>query len=418
MANSTTTSLQMPSSAPPLTSPHHETEVETIDQPQALAAVLHALRGDDPVAIDTEFHSERTYIPRLMLLQVATASQVWLLDPLTLDLQPVIEALARPGRLVIGHAVRNDLRILWQVYGVRFGMVLDTQVAGAFLGHGLQIGLGPLLQRELGIKLAKGEQMADWSQRPLPEKLKSYAAGDVLHLATLWQQMADRLQQSGRLGWVEQECRELSEPTQFDRDPDQAGDRVAGARRLDPREAGIVYALAAERERLAQQEDVVPHFLLPDEMVLALAKAQPRTVRDLQGDRRLQQRGVQRHGQRWIDAIALGLRNPVHRAPGRAPPPPELEAVAALAMLQLADLANREQVAPQLLLKRDTLVNSLQDQPTSAEMLADSCSLRGWRRDLVMDALWQFLAGRVQVRCAADAESGFRLSFSGASAAE
>ena len=337
---------------------------------------------------------------------------MWLIDPLSLDLQPVIELLARPGRLVIGHAVRNDLRILWQVYGVRFGMVLDTQVAGAFLGHGLQIGLGPLLHRELGIKLAKGEQMADWSQRPLPEKLKTYAAGDVLYLATLWQQMADRLHQTGRLAWVEQECRELSEPTQFDRDPDQAGDRVSGARRLDPREAGIVYALAAERERLAQQEDVVPHFLLPDEMLLALAKAQPRTVRDLQGDRRLQQRGVHRHGQRWIDAIAVGLRNPVHRAPSRAPPPPELEAVAALAMLQLSDLANREQVAPQLLLKRDTLLNALQDQPDSADVLAEACGLHGWRRELVLEPLWQFLAGKVQARCVGSSESGFRLTFS------
>lgn len=413
MSSANATLKSAPAAAVPLVSPHHETEVELIDQPQALAAVLRALNSDEPVAIDTEFHSERTYIPRLMLLQVATASRVWLLDPLSLDLQPVIEVLARPGRLVIGHAVRNDLRILWQVYGVRFGMVLDTQVAGAFLGHGLQIGLGPLLSRELGIKLAKGEQMADWSQRPLPEKLKTYAAGDVLYLATLWQQMADRLHQSGRLPWVEQECRELSEPTQFDRDPDQAGDRISGARRLDPREAGIVYALAAERERLAQQEDVVPHFLLPDEMLLALAKAQPRTVRDLQGDRRLQQRGVHRHGQRWIDAIALGLRNPVHRAPGRAPPPPELEAVAALAMLQLSDLANREQVAPQLLLKRDTLLNALQDQPASAEALADACSLRGWRRELVLEPLWQFLAGRVQARCVASTDTGFRLAFSG-----
>jgi ribonuclease D len=382
-----------------------------VDRASQLHEVLEALDKGFPVALDTEFHSERTYVPRLMLLQLATPEGLWLLDPLSLDLKPVIEKLASPGQVVLGHAVRNDLRILWQVYGVRFDMVLDTQVAAAFLGHGLQVGLAHLLMRELNVKLSKGEQMADWSQRPLPEKLKVYAAGDVLYLAELWQLLVARLQERGRLGWVEQECRDLCDPSQFDRDPDQAGDRVSGARRLDARETGVVYALAAERERLAQQEDVVPHFLLPDEMLLAMAKALPRTLRDLQADRRLQQRGVHRHGQRWLDAIALGLQNPIQRAPGRAPPPPELEAVAGLAMLLLADLAARELVAPQLLLKRDTLIGALQDAPSSAEDLAKACGLRGWRKELVLAPLWQFLTGRTLASCAVGGEAGVRLVF-------
>lgn len=385
-----------------------------IDRAAQLGEVLDALERPGPVALDTEFHSERTYVPRLMLLQLATADGLWLLDPLSLDLGPVIAKLASPGRVVLGHAVRNDLRILWQVYGVRFDQVLDTQVAAAFLGHGLQVGLAHLLMRELNLKLSKGEQMADWSQRPLPDKLKLYAAGDVLHLEALWGQLVGRLQTRGRLAWVEQECRELCDPGQFDRDPEQAGDRVAGARRLDPRETGVVYALAAERERLAQQEDVIPHFLLPDETLLALAKALPRSVRDLQGDRRLQQRGVHRYGQRWLDAIAAGLNKPIQRAPGRAPPPPELEAVAGLAMLLLADLAARELVAPQLLLKRDTLVSALQAQPSSAEALAEACGLHGWRKELVLAPLWQFLSGQTSARCTPDSAAGVRLEFAAA----
>ncbi|MBI5608516.1 MAG: ribonuclease D [Deltaproteobacteria bacterium] len=393
-----------------MTQPHEN--LSLVDTEAALTALIAELASAPLLAFDTEFHSERTYTPRLMLLQVAIPGKIWLVDPLALSLEPLVVEMARPGRTVIGHALRNDLRILWQVYGLGLIEVFDTQVAAAFLGHGLQVGLGHLLQRVLHLHLPKGEQMANWGQRPLPDKLKIYAAGDVEHLFALHAALRDELVALERLDWVQAECAGLCSTGQYVRDPALAGERLAGAKRLEPREAGVVYALAALREKMAQDEDVVPHFLLPDDVLMTLAKLAPKHARDIHGDRRLQQRVVQRFAQAWVDAVAAGLQQPVYRAPGRPPPPPELDAVATLGMLLVGELAQKHRIAAPLLAKRDVLLDALREQPDSLEAFCDHAALSGWRRQLVGEPLWRFVRGDQDVRCVADAETGFRLKFS------
>ncbi len=389
-----------------MASPVLTTQAQIDDLIAALALV-------DAVAFDTEFHSERTYIPRLMLIQLASRDNIWIVDPLApIDLRPLLEALARPGLTVVGHALKNDLRIAWLQFAKLPTRVFDTQVAAAFLGHGLQTGLGTLLHNALAVHQPKGDQMADWSQRPLPERLLGYAAGDVAHLLRLHDLLAGELDSLGRLAWVEQECHELCDPLRYSRDPDLAWQRVSGSRRMDPREAGVLHALAAEREVLALAEDVVPHFLLPDDVLLLLARHAPVQRKDLEGDRRFHHRAVQRFGQRWLEAIARGLATPQHRPPSRPPPGQELEAVSALLMLLVVDIANRNNLAPQLLVKRDTLLEALRSEPDSPEALAEAAELHGWRADLLVGPLWNLLTGTLKVTCSQSGPTGFRLEFS------
>lgn len=378
-----------------------------------LQALTEALHSQTLVAFDTEFHSERTYVPRLMLVQVATREGVYLVDPLALDARPLFEALAQPGKVVVGHALKNDLRIAWLQFGVTFEQVFDTQIAAAFLGHGLQIGLGTLLQSALRVHQPKGEQMSDWSQRPLPERMLGYAVGDVAHLLKLYDLLHAELHHLGRVEWVREECQELTDPARYARDPEAAWRKVAGGRRMDPKEAGVLHALAAEREVIAMEEDVVPHFLVPDDVLLLLTRVQPRSRRDLDGDRRMQQRAVQRYAQRWIDAVHRGLRTPIQRPAGRPPPGAELEAVASLMMLLVGDIAARSSLAPQLLIKRDTLLHALRESPTKPEELAEAAELRGWRAEILVEPLWDLLVGRTRVRCQPGGPGGVRVAFDG-----
>jgi ribonuclease D len=377
-----------------------------------VAQVCQALQQSPRAAFDTEFHSERTYAPRLMLVQVATDNDLWVIDPLAgPSLQPLFDALARPGLVVVGHALRNDLRIAWLTYRVVPSEVFDTQVAAAFLGHGLQVGLGTLLEAELGVHQPKGDQMADWSQRPLPERLHGYAAGDVRHLLELHDCLSRHLQERGRLDWVHEECAELSEPTRHARDPDSAFHRLAGSRRMDANEAGVLYALAEEREAIAQQEDMVPHFLLPDEVLQQLARHAPNHRRDLDADRRFQHRAVHRYAERWLAAIARGRRKPLHRPSGRPPPAPELDSVAALMMLLVQEVAQKHELAPALLVKRDMVLNALRSRPGDAEALALAAELHGWRKDLLAEPLWGLLDRRLRAQVVDDGKVGMRVVF-------
>ena len=162
------------------------------------------LKRAPEVAFDTEFHSQRTYVPRLMLVQLATRDEVWLVDPLApVNLGAVWAALARPDCRLVGHALKNDLRITWQLFRFLPELAWDTQLAASFLGYGQQAGLGGLLQQTLGVHQPKGDQLADWSQRPLPERLRNYAAGDVAHLLPLYDQQREAL-----LGVRRQACQQ------------------------------------------------------------------------------------------------------------------------------------------------------------------------------------------------------------------
>ena len=379
---------------------------------EQLAELVAALSTADLVGFDTEFHSERTYVPRLMLLQLATRDGLWLVDPLAdIDLKPLVQAMRRPDLTVIGHALRNDLRILWLQFNLLPERVFDTQIAAAFLGHGLQIGLSGLLQSLLQVHQSKGDQMADWSKRPLPERMVGYAAGDVAHLLPLHARLQDELTRLGRAEWVAEECAMLTDSAPYIRDPDAAFLRVAGGRRMDAREAGVVRALAVEREQIAQEEDIVPHFLLPDEMLHTLARVAPVRRADLDNDRRLNHRTVHRHAQRWLDAVSRGLAEPHHRPAGRAPPGWELEAGAALMMLLVNDIAVKQNLAPQLLVKRETLLNAVREPLTTREALATALGLSGWRAELLIEPMWTLLDGQLAVRCQRQQNGALHLRF-------
>ena len=413
-----------------------------------LQELIDALAVADLVGFDTEFHSERTYVPRLMLLQFATRDGLWLVDPLAdLDLKPLVQALQPdvqqsligalaahmtkfvdlPPDAVSIIAVSDasaEVPICSDTVRVRTGasgvelllvddsvVIFDTQIAAAFLGHGLQIGLAGLLQAMLGVHQPKGDQMADWSKRPLPERMVGYAAGDVAHLLPLHALLMDELTKLGRADWVLEECATLTDSAPYIRDPDAAFLRVAGGRRMDAREAGIVRALAVEREVIAQEEDIVPHFLLPDEMLHTLARVAPVRRSDLENDRRLSHRTVYRHAQRWLDAVARGLAEPHHRPPGRQPPGWELEAVAALMMLLVNDIAVKQNLAPQLLVKREALLNAVREPLDSPDALAAALGLTGWRAELLVEPLWALLDGQVAVRCQRQQNGALHLRF-------
>ena len=53
----------------------------------ALDSLCSELSGEPYYALDTEFHTERTYYPKLALIQVGWAGKVALVDPLAVDPQ-------------------------------------------------------------------------------------------------------------------------------------------------------------------------------------------------------------------------------------------------------------------------------------------------------------------------------------------
>ena len=372
-------------------------DVQWVSTSEQIEELAREVEHERAVALDTEFHGERTYIPLLMLLQVATRRRVYLVDPLSsADLTPLLRALTREGLRVVGHALRHDIEILYLRHGVLLNGVFDTQVAAAFLGHGFQVGLSDLLDKLLSVRLQKETRLADWSRRPLPTRQAEYAANDVRYLLPVYETMARALAKEKRLAWVLDECSHLTHPDRYERVPERAYKRVRGYGRLEPRDLAALRELAAERDRLAAELDMVPHFLLPDADLMRLVDQKPVAVKELRSSGRPAHPTIERYAPRWLAAVERGAAAPLavpkrqrRQVQGAGPE------LVTRAMRVVADVAHRHGIAAPLLVQRRGVEGALRASPNDRGELVEALGLDGWREGLLADALWDALRERL-----------------------
>ncbi|HLI16169.1 MAG TPA: HRDC domain-containing protein [Acidimicrobiales bacterium] len=359
---------------------------ELVTTPGALADLVERLRSEDVYAVDTEFHRERTYFPRLGLVQLAWRAGVALVDPLAVDPAPLAEVLAGPGLAVV-HAGDQDLEVLERACGARPRHLFDTQLAAGFLGLSSP-SLSSLAARLLGIRLEKGDRLADWTRRPLTEAQLRYAAGDVAHLLELWQVLTERLRAAGRLAWAEAECAALLERPRLPPVPEEAWWRLRHARQLHGRERAVAQAVAAWRERRAAELDVPPRYVLSDLALGAICHRPPTTPAELARVRGLDGRQATSIADDLLAAVAAGLAAPLEDV--RLPPPAPEEAApkAALALVAAwtAERARTLGIDPALLATRADLADFLRRPPTGR-------LTRSWRNAIVGEPIARLLAG-------------------------
>src|SRR6476661_7196894 len=240
-----------------------------------LAVFCSKLKGQPFVAVDTEFMRETTYWPKLCLIQAAAPSAEATIDPLAegLDLEPFLDVLRDETILKVFHAARQDVEIFNNLQAMPVPL-FDTQVAGMAAGFGEQIAYDALVRQMLKIELDKSSRFTDWARRPLSDNQLTYALADVTHLADLYPKLRQRLEQEGRLGWVTDEMAGLTDPAIYDVDPENAWKRLR-PRRHTAKYLAVYKAVAAWRERTAQQRDQPRGRILKDEAIDELATQAP-----------------------------------------------------------------------------------------------------------------------------------------------
>lgn len=349
-------------------------------------AVARAAVEEGRWALDTEFHRERTYWPRLALIQCAVADEVVLIDPFEVDLTALTPALESDAECVM-HAADQDLLVLERACGVRPRRLWDTQVAEGFLGSA-SISLAGLVRRHVGVDLPKGDRLTDWVRRPLDDAQRSYAAADVVHLLGVAADQQAALARRGRLEWVRAECELVRTRSQVV-DPAEAWTRIKEARRLGGRARAVAAAVAAWREETAARLDRPARHVLSDLAVVAIAQNPPRDADQLRRTRGVGGRGV---GRDLVDgllaAVAAGLAGPVPAAAGRRGGGPARAAVS-LISAWVAQLARDEDLDPAVVATRADIEELL---TSGTGRLAE-----GWRAQLVGQPVRDLLAGRAAV---------------------
>jgi len=144
---------------------------ELVADAAALAAAARSWPDRGALALDTEFVRERTFFPRLGLVQVSDGETVTLVDPLAVgdagDLAPLLDALRAPGPVKVLHSASEDLEVFYRAFGIVPEPLFDTQIAAALAGVGAALGYQKLVSTLLGVELHKGETRTDWLARPL-----------------------------------------------------------------------------------------------------------------------------------------------------------------------------------------------------------------------------------------------------------
>jgi ribonuclease D len=346
-----------------------------------LADFCARLEGQAFVAVDTEFMRETTYWPKLCLIQAAAPGGIEaIIDPLAegLDLTPFLEVMRDTKVLKVFHAARQDVEIFNNLGAIPTPL-FDTQIAGMAAGFGEQIAYDALVRKILKIDLDKSHRFTDWSRRPLSEAQLTYAIADVTHLAALYPILHSRLEKAGRLSWVTEEMAAMTDPALYDVDPENAW------RRLRPRKHQAKYlavfkAVAAWRERTAQQRDQPRGRILKDEAIDELAAQAPNEVDALNRLRSVPKGfGGSRYGPELIDAIAEALKDPEGYAPkierDTTPVSPAAGAVVELLKVLLKARAEDAGVASKLIATVADL------EKIASDDRADSSALKGWRRE-------------------------------------
>jgi ribonuclease D len=362
-------------------------EPRWIDTPQALAACIEELVTQPRYALDTEFHGEKSYWPRLALIQIAWPENVALVDPLAVDPAPLEAVLAGPGTMV-AHAADQDLAILERACGRSPSRLFDTQVAAGFIGMGTP-SLAAEVERLLGLRLTKGDRLTDWTRRPLRAEQRAYAAADVDHLLDLHDKLTERLEASGRLQWAVDECEERRKRVRARPDPETAWWRIKGARQLRGTTRGVAQAVAAWRERSAESLDVPPRYVLSDLALAGIVQRPPRNREELTGIRGLDGRLRDAMANELLAVVASGLERDPKGV--RMPDPERVDRSLAPAVTVLgawlAQRASELDLDPALLATRAELAQLLQGEPSRLGT--------GWRAELVGEPLQKLLKGEV-----------------------
>lgn len=351
-----------------------------IASPDALRTRVESWPADSPLALDTEFVRERTYFPRLCLVQAATAGDLALVDVLAIpDGGTLTAALIDRKRTKLLHAARQDIEALLPLTGVPLGPVFDTQQAAALLGFSAQIGYADLVQQLLGVELKKGLARTDWARRPLSPEQLAYAADDVRYLPALAEALAARLAAAGRSDWMVEEAAALDDISLYRVEPAEAWRRLKGLDRLSAEAFRVARVLAVWREERAVARDLPRGWVLPDAAIYELAQARPGTREDLSRLSSVSPATASRSGDAILAAIraAVAATGAVTRAnddPGR-PGPDELRRVKSL-QERLQAIAQELGIQPEVLATRRelaALVRGARELPL----------LTGWRRSVI-----------------------------------
>lgn len=343
------------------------------------------LKTQEFITVDSEFVREKSYYPKLCLIQVGWLDDAAIIDPLApgLDLSSFLKIMQAENVLKVFHSGRQDIEIFYNLSGKVPSPVFDTQIAAMACGFGASVSYDNMVHKITGVELDKSSRLTDWSKRPLDNKQLEYALRDVTFLLPCYQYLRDYMREHGRTHWIDEEMAALRDENLYRIDPDMAWLKIRHSVH-SAHFLRVLKDLAAWRERRAIKHNTPRQSVVKDDMLVNIASVAPRTVEELQKARYIHKDIVNgKLGQEIIEAVREAMQKPLDpnlRKIDRAKQvniPGAASALAEVLMLLLKIKSEQLQVVPHLIANEKNLrdIACGNDDKTNPALL-------GWRYDV------------------------------------
>lgn len=355
-------------------------DYQLVEQPDSIAPDLGR---HEHVGIDTEFMREKTFFAELCLVQIATGSKIYCVDPLPGNpMDEFWDTLMRDTWVL--HSGRQDIEVVYQSAKRMPERIFDTQIAAGLLGFAPQMGYATLVKELFDASIDKTHTRANWSRRPLPDEVLHYAAEDVEYLLPAREMLAEQLDRKGRLAWAEEDSAMLLDPALYDIDPQLAVGRLKGARNMRGRRRAVAANLAVWREEEALRANRPRQWIVKDTALLEIATTLPDNIGALGDINGLPAGLIRRSGKNILGAVASASEADAGYRPPGAPNEAQKSALKQMQQYVAACAEDLGLAAETLASKRDLSAVIINGDRSSKV-------LTGWRKELVGNELLKLL---------------------------
>ena len=369
-----------------------------IKDTKELIKICSKLQKSKILSIDTEFIREKTYWPKLCLIQVYNGLEKIIIDPLSngIDLKPFFKILNNKEIMKIFHSGRQDIEIFYNLTKKIPKNVYDTQIAAMVCGFGESVGYESLVSQTLSRKIDKTFRLTNWSNRPLSIKQIDYAIADVTHLYDIYPIIREKIILNKRESWLKEEIKVLTSKKTYDVNPNEAWKRLK-YKNLNKNTIGILVELAKWREIKAQERNLPRGNILRDDAIYELCSSQPKKKEEMISLRAFQRKGSMKKEftDEIIRIIKVGKsikRDDLPKIKPSKKLPIGISSKVSILKILLDHVSEEFGVAQKLIANK----NDLQELILNDK--ADVKTLKGWRYKIFGKKAIDFKNGKISIR--------------------
>jgi len=246
--------------------------MQLLANPKKIQAFLNDLKDSNHISIDIEFMRRNTYFPEPCVMQISNGKIHSCIDlALEIDYKELLCELFFSNKLIIFHSCRQDLEIIYMLFGKIPKNIFDTQIAASFLGYKFQIGYAELMKEIFNIEINKSEKMTNWKKRPLTNNQIQYALNDVIHLNDLYHFLNKQLVETKKIDYFQEEIKNFIEDVDWEPQIENSWKRIRSIKSLDKITKKIAKAIATWREKKAIELNIPRNWILAEKSIIELS---------------------------------------------------------------------------------------------------------------------------------------------------